>query len=807
MRKWLIVGLLLTCRAWASISFQTGTGTPHTTNTTAGASCVITYTPHAAGDAIIFALTVATTTITSASVSDNATSGSSPYTMSLQANSSTDATYLFVTTAVRSGATSFTASWTTNSTNSCALAEYSGVLGIGTTISATGSSSPMSVSLTTIKANSWVVMVGGVKSTATYSAGTGCSPTATCTLETSVAGTATTTGAAISDDGNVTSAGTSVTVQTILSAGSAWAGIAIELTSVANWSLVNQQNASSGGTGVTSESAPAFKNALTNTSTIIAVCQALTPWSNSGATTTYAVPTDTAGNTYIDVQVGTTGFNGSAVTEEVFYALNTHTTASNVVTCHSNAGSITFFSIVAFEVTGGATAGPIDTKFYNSLQTSGGAGANAVALGSQSQWPPTVNDDLIVAACGLSGGPGSPGNSPNVFMQLSGQGGEVEMFVQPTAAAIAPSCGDGTATDTWGAIWFALTPSGTASKSTTQFRNDVSATANGTSLGNKWTLVQAQQVTSDSLATLTSQMQLLTNPTVGNLLICQNGTFPQAGKVTCADSLGNVASGKVTQTAPHTITFSSGIPFSMANCGVTPCDWNGKTIVVNGTSLTINTVTSFTSLTVTNTITTNAVPVTYTGPTPSCTDSVSGPQGIQMTACFMFVQSTGSDTVTVTTNGVSNFDVVTSVAEIAYAGGSVLGLDTAACPVANCQAVNTTSNSSTGVISQTLTLTNAGELVIIVGDAVNGPFGNTAGWTGLVIGSTAGTSSNTYCTGTNPFCLNGVNGSAKSSATSGSFTSSMTDATHSDASIVMSIPLIGQSHALCTITVMGAGPC
>jgi hypothetical protein len=568
------------------------------------------------------------------------------------------------------------------------------------------------------------------------------------------------------------------------------------LPSWATWTKTNQGVSTYTGTGTTAKSAAAFSSALNNPSLIVVRCLALVPFSTSGSTTVFAVPTDTAGNTYVDIQVGLTGFDTTQQTIETFYALNTHTTASNVVTCHSNAGSLTFFSTIAAEFTGGATSGPIDTKFYNNEQTSGASGSNALVLGAQSQWPPTVNGDLIVAVFGNGNDGGlSAGTSPNAFTQISNSAGEFEYFVQTTAAAIQPTAGDTNSSDLWGGMWVAFTPSGTSAKPTNQFRNDVCTQADGTLLSNNWILKHCQQVTSDGLNTLSSQMTLLTNPTVGDLLVWYNETFPQNGKVTTADSLGNVATGKVTQTAPHTITFSSGIPFSMAGCSSSSgssCDWNGKTIVVNGSSLTINAVSSFTSLTVTNTISTNATPVAYTGPGPSCTD-VEPLQAISLSACMAFVQNTGTDVVTVTTTGVSNFDVGTVSIELAYNGGVVTGLDTGACTNANCLASTTTSNGTTGVFSQTMTLGGVGELVMTAGDGVNGPIGPGSGFSGLVIGSTSGTLSNPYCTGSSPFCLNGVNSAAKSSASSGSFTASLIDASLGDDVVIESLAFTGAS--------------
>lgn len=235
MRRLLLIVALLAVPSWGSIAKVTGTGTPHTTNTSSSStSCVITYTPHAAGDAIVLSLTAATTTISAVTPSDNGPGKGSTYIAIANQITSNEITYLWLTLSVDSGVTSFTVSWTTGSRNSCDLVEYSGVVGYGDWATNTGSTSPMNITMTTFFSNSWVVMAGGVRGTSTYSAGTACSPTSTCTLEDSVAGGgSTTTGDATSDDGNVASAGTSVTVQTMLSTAFAWTTVGVELTSVA----------------------------------------------------------------------------------------------------------------------------------------------------------------------------------------------------------------------------------------------------------------------------------------------------------------------------------------------------------------------------------------------------------------------------------------------------------------------------------------------------------------------------------------------------------------------------------------------
>lgn len=231
MKRWLILALLGS-PLWGAIAHVAGTGTPHVTSTSSTAtSCAITYTPNAAGHLIVFALSNGNTAITSPTVSDNATGGTSTYVSVGQANNSTnELVTLWYTLSVKSGATTFTASWTTGSRNSCDLTEYSGVAGVGATLTGqSGAASPITAVVTTTAANSWIVMAGSVRGTGTYSTGSSCSPTASCTLQDSIAGGgSTTSGISLSDDGNVASSGTATTVHTTTT-GTNWAAVALEL--------------------------------------------------------------------------------------------------------------------------------------------------------------------------------------------------------------------------------------------------------------------------------------------------------------------------------------------------------------------------------------------------------------------------------------------------------------------------------------------------------------------------------------------------------------------------------------------------
>lgn len=148
----------------------------------------------------------------------------------------------------------------------------------------------------------------------------------------------------------------------------------------ANWKQRNAQ----GDTGV--DGTITFANPLTNPSIIIVGVVA-----DTGTSSVIAPPTDTAGNTYIDcgpgLLVSTQVFNF-----ELFYALNTHTTANNVIQ-ESVIGGATAFIMVAEEWTGGVTSNPVDVYASANGSSTGTGGGQNVHVGPIT---PTVNGDLII---------------------------------------------------------------------------------------------------------------------------------------------------------------------------------------------------------------------------------------------------------------------------------------------------------------------------------------------------------------------------------------------------------------------------
>jgi hypothetical protein len=164
---------------------------------------------------------------------------------------------------------------------------------------------------------------------------------------------------------------------------------------------------------------PAFTSALTNPSLIVVSVTIRTAGS-------ILTPTDTAGNTYVDS--GASGVPGDGGTCRIFYALNTHTTASNVVSI-SNPLSKTM-TIVAMEFTGGVTVSPVRAFATNPTVTASGANMTSTAIAG------TVAGDLLVGSTidfnvgsGLSAGSGYTASSdPSCVYNLNGAGGSIAVL-------------------------------------------------------------------------------------------------------------------------------------------------------------------------------------------------------------------------------------------------------------------------------------------------------------------------------------------------------------------------------------------
>jgi hypothetical protein len=235
----------------------------------------------------------------------------------------------------------------------------------------------------------------------------------------------------------VNSPGTYITIANSTTTGTSLNTLTKFASASTNW--IKRNDTSGSGSG-SPQSAAAFSVSLTNPSTIIVLAQ--------GPVGTFSVA-DTAGNTYQDCGPGQVVYNSSANGVQCFYALNTHTTASNVVSFSSSAGGT--MSVTATEWTGGAIVSPIDVTQNSggNASTGTGGGQNVTSNGTN-----TSAADLIIGIAAAQTGPLSVGSG---FTGTSSQGLEYQIGSGP--GTIAALWSDPTNNDSYGAMVIGFLPS------------------------------------------------------------------------------------------------------------------------------------------------------------------------------------------------------------------------------------------------------------------------------------------------------------------------------------------------------------
>lgn|SRR5574337_27723 len=218
----------------------------------------------------------------------------------------------------------------------------------------------------------------------------------------------------------------------------------LSLPSWASWTVTNDKQAVAASV--------TFTTNLSNPSTIIVVCRA------ANIDPPIGVPTDTAGNSYVDSGLGYVQVNAGTPRDSmiIYVANNTHTTASNVVTC--NFGGATVF-IEAAEITGCNPCGIVDGK-ASSIHQTASSGANTVISTSYNT---TINGDFIFFTFFDQGGASgySAGTSPLTFtlMPFTPTITVSEETTQATHGSIAPTAGFSSGGPiTWGGMSIAIAP-------------------------------------------------------------------------------------------------------------------------------------------------------------------------------------------------------------------------------------------------------------------------------------------------------------------------------------------------------------
>jgi hypothetical protein len=158
----------------------------------------------------------------------------------------------------------------------------------------------------------------------------------------------------------------------------------------------------------------------------------------------FGTPTDTAGNTYLDSGVGFQA-GGSGLKSQLFYALNTTSTPSDVISVNSSSTYYTF--IYAMEFAGESTSSPMDGSTLVNATSSGTGGGQNITVG-----PITTirNSDLIVGLVNNYTGNLTTGTGFTSGPQYFGQG--FEFLTQPTAGPISATWNDSTDNDNYLAI-------------------------------------------------------------------------------------------------------------------------------------------------------------------------------------------------------------------------------------------------------------------------------------------------------------------------------------------------------------------
>lgn len=325
-----------------------------------------------------------------------------------------------------------------------------------------------------------------------------------------------------------------------------------------------------------------------------------------------------------------------------------------------------------------------------------------------------------------------------------------------------------------------------------QFTYGDCTTPANTSIGGGWTINQClpwQNADGDP-TTLSDALPYAVS--AGHLLIVNTAQSGSGARtLTVTDSLKNVASGTV-NTSGSTVTFVSGLPFSTNGCvsGAKSCTMVGTTIRIpafTGTSYTVTAVNSFTSLTVSPSPGTQSG-VTYSASSWYCTETEIDPQSAATNTCMAFVQSGGTDTITLTSAGsgsTGQYSLEFGATEISNTNG-IVGLDNSACLYTNCNPTQgyppgqTTVGSDPATASQTVNLSGTNELVYINYSCGIGPVGTTSGWAGLIIGVLGASSSNYYCDNGNGYCPNEPQSEAKVATSSGSFKATVDDGSSND---------------------------
>lgn len=250
--------------------------------------------------------------------------------------------------------------------------------------------------------------------------------------------------------------------------------LCLALAAVPAWAAWNQNNVQKVTVYSSSASTPAFANPLTNPSTILVSVRTVNAISTISDTAGHSL----AGGSIVDCGAGSVLYNSSGSRVQLFYVLNTATTASNVVTVTSTGNHD--IGIIAEEWTGGATSSPVDdTPASHANANSGTGGGQNVTVGPST---PTLGSDLVIGVAATNSSNGSLTVGTGFTSNLATSELNREYLIQSSPAAISATWNDATNSDPYGAIvaaFKAASQSYTATLSETNIGSDAIARVRG----------------------------------------------------------------------------------------------------------------------------------------------------------------------------------------------------------------------------------------------------------------------------------------------------------------------------------------
>lgn len=399
------------------------------THTTAAATGAVTATSVIIGNLIIVGIALPATATNVTSVTDNV--GTNYVLIGTAANGSTQKFWLYA--GIAAGVvTTITGHFSASTRSTLTYGQYSGAMVkvVPNFHTNTGSTSPETNAVTITAANNWVVGIGGVESTATYSASTG-------NLRTSQVGTASNVGQALVD--NTSGSIGSVTVAAALSAATAWSAIAVEL--VPSSGIITHVANSTSANGSTASVAVTRTATAGNLIIVVSSTAVL-----NASITGYSI-SDTQGNVWHNFQPHFVAIaQGGTNTSIAWWAIAKNSSSSVItVTC---TGSAVFLDMIYDEFSGTDLLNPVN-PWNTATGSAGGTFSVGVQPGYQNcaLWGYAASSSFTIGAGYILG-----------FDNSASGGDGTEYAILPGSSGVAQSLTATGGTTTWAMIGAVINP-------------------------------------------------------------------------------------------------------------------------------------------------------------------------------------------------------------------------------------------------------------------------------------------------------------------------------------------------------------